>query len=97
MMYADIIIDISGERLDRSFSYRVPERLEKEIRLGMVVSVPFGQGERLRKGYVIGLSGNTGYDQDKIKEIQEIRNDSRTTESELVDLAAWMTRIGAGT
>ena len=90
MMYADIIIDISGERLDRSFTYRVPERLEKEIRLGMVVSVPFGQGGRLRKGYVTGLSGSAEYDQDKIKEIQEISNDSRTTESELVNLAAWM-------
>ena len=28
MMYADIIVDISHEKLDRSFQYRVPQELE---------------------------------------------------------------------
>ena len=32
MIYADIIIDISSDKLDRSFQYRVPERLEKKIK-----------------------------------------------------------------
>ena len=32
MIFADIIIDISSEKLDRSFQYRVPEELEKEIK-----------------------------------------------------------------
>ena len=36
MIYADIIIDISSDKLDRSFQYRVPERLEKKIKAGMV-------------------------------------------------------------
>ena len=27
MIYADIIIDISSDKLDRSFQYRVPERI----------------------------------------------------------------------
>ncbi len=36
MIYADIIIDISSDKLDRSFQYRVPERLEKTIKAGMV-------------------------------------------------------------
>lgn len=40
MIFADIIIDISSEKLDRSFQYRVPEELEKEIKVGMVVSIP---------------------------------------------------------
>ena len=90
MLYADIVIDISGGDLDRSFSYRVPEKLEKDIRLGMVVSVPFGNGDRVRKGYVTGLSENPGYQENRIKDILRIENDARTTESELVDLAVWM-------
>ena len=36
MIYADIIIDISHEKLDRSFQYIVPEELESEIRVGTV-------------------------------------------------------------
>ena len=90
MLYADIVIDISAEDLDRSFSYRVPEELEKDIRLGMVVCVPFGKGGRLRKGYVTGLSNSAGYDEDKIKDIIRVCSDARTTESDLVELAVWM-------
>ena len=51
MIYADIIIDISSDKLDRSFQYRVPERLEKKIKAGMVAAIPFGNAGRVRKGY----------------------------------------------
>ena len=39
MIYADIIVDISHENLDRSFQYLVPEKLEKDIRTGMVAAI----------------------------------------------------------
>ena len=42
MIFADIIIDISSEKLDRSFQYRVPVEQEKEIKVGMMVPIPFG-------------------------------------------------------
>ena len=32
MIYADVIIDISHEKLDRDFQYRVPEELEQSIK-----------------------------------------------------------------
>ena len=37
MIYADVIIDISHEKLDRTFLYRVPEEMEGQIQAGMVV------------------------------------------------------------
>lgn len=40
MIYADVIIDISHEKLDRDFQYRVPEELEQSIKPGVVVTVP---------------------------------------------------------
>ena len=30
-LYADVIVDISHEKLDKSFQYRVPERLKSRI------------------------------------------------------------------
>ena len=42
MIYADIIIDISSDKLDRSFQYRVPERLGEENKGRMVAAIPFG-------------------------------------------------------
>ena len=90
MIYADIIIDISSDKLDRSFQYRVPERLEKKIKAGMVAAIPFGNAGRVRKGYVIGLSDKPKIALEKIKEISEICSGEETTESRLIALAAWM-------
>ena len=90
MIYADIIIDISSDKLDRSFQYRVPERLEQEIKVGMVVSIPFGNASQPRKGYVTGLSREPKIDAEKIKDICEICSGEETTESRLIALAAWM-------
>ena len=44
--YADIIVDISHEKLDRTFQYRIPETMEDEIAAGSAVIVPFGRGSR---------------------------------------------------
>ncbi len=49
-MYADIIIDITHEKLDKVFQYRVPEELEGDLRTGAGVIVPFGRGNRKRRG-----------------------------------------------
>ena len=53
--YARVIIDISHEKVDRPFCYKVPETLVHEIEVGSCVEVPFGKGNTLRKGYVIEL------------------------------------------
>lgn len=90
MIYADVIIDISHEKLDRSFQYIVPKALEKEIHMGMVVSIPFGKGNYIRKGYVIGLSGEARFDPEKMKEICGLCSNEETTESRLIALASWM-------
>ena len=87
MIYADIIIDISSDKLDRSFQYRVPERLEKKIKAGMVAAIPFGNAGRVRKGYVIGLSDKPKIAPEKIKEIRDRKstrlNSSHNRESRM--------------
>ena len=90
MTYADIIIDISSGKLDRSFQYKVPKELEAEVKVGMVVSIPFGNGNHLRKGYVTGLGSEPKVDAARLKEIHGICNAQETTESRLINLAAWM-------
>ena len=90
MIYADIIIDISSDKLDRSFQYCVLAHLEQEIKLGMVVSIPFGNSNQLRKGYVTGLSQEAKVDPSILKEIAGCCSAEETTESRLIALAAWM-------
>ena len=91
-LYANIIVDISQEKLDRTFSYLVPETMQNLIHVGDVVQVPFGKGNRLTKGYVVELTGTTQYQISKMKPVQEILvgTDQTTGEDRLIALAAWM-------
>ena len=54
-MYADIIIDISHEQLDKTFQYAIPPELEGILEIGSVVRDPFGKGNRQLTGYVISM------------------------------------------
>lgn len=42
--YANIIIDISHEKLDKTFQYRIPPEMKNEITEGMQVIVPLETG-----------------------------------------------------
>ncbi|MBM6948478.1 replication restart helicase PriA [Mordavella massiliensis] len=96
-MYADIIVDITNEKLDKIFQYRIPKRLDGRVKVGAEVLVPFGSGNRQTRGYVVGFSGEPGYDPAKIKEILDIPEKSVAIESRLVALAAWMKESYGGT
>ena len=88
--YADIIIDISHEKVDRPFQYRIPDALLGSVKVGVRVTVPFGMGNTMRKGYVVGLSTKTDYDPEKIKEIAGVESGSTSVQSQLIQLAWWM-------
>ena len=72
MEYASVIVDISHEKLDRVFQYRVPKELQNRLQAGMQVEVPFGMGNRRMKGYVVGLSEEPDYPPEKIKPLTGI-------------------------
>ena len=40
--YANIIVDISHEKLDKTFQYLIPQELVEEVRVGVLVDIPFG-------------------------------------------------------
>ena len=52
--FANVIVDISHEKVDRPFGYRIPERLADRVTPGVRVKIPFGAGNVLRTGYVLG-------------------------------------------
>lgn len=88
--YASIIIDISHESVDRVFQYRIPEELLSEIQVGTQVSVPFGKGDRIRKGYVVDITDTVDYDPERVKTVQGIVEKSITADVRLIRLAWWM-------
>ena len=95
--YADIIVDITHEKLDRTFQYRIPPELEGQIQEGTRVKIPFGGGNRLIEGYVIGLDSRKKYTEGKIKSIAAVAEDGITVETHLIALAAWMRKTYGST
>ena len=91
-LYADIIVDISHEKLDKTFQYRVPERLRDRLEPGACVMIPFGNGNRLIKGYVVGIGEKCQFDPEKIKEIAGLPEKETGVEDKMIALAAWIRR-----
>ena len=89
-LYADVIIDISHEKLDRPFQYRIPEEMRSILEEGQCVSVPFGSGNRLRKGYVVAVKDTPDWDVEKIKEIAGIVPQGVSIEENQIRLAAFL-------
>ena len=65
--YARVIVDISQDKLDKTFEYRIPVYLQAQIAVGTQVHIPFGR--RRLTGYVVELTDETEYDADKIKDV----------------------------
>ena len=90
MKFANVIVDISLQKLDKTFSYIVPEEIEDKIFPGAPVRVPFGNRELA--GFVLSLSDKTDIEKDKLKEIICIEEKSVAIESELIRLASFISK-----
>lgn len=88
--YASVIVEINHTDLDRTFQYRIPEALRDTVKTGSSVRIPFGKGNRLINGYVVGFSDIPEIDSSKIKSIQSVETDNLSVEAQLMQLAGWM-------
>ena len=97
MLFAAVIIDISVDKLDRPFTYRIPEALEETLKEGMEVTVPFGKADTERKAYVLAITDHTDFPAEQCKEILRINERSVSLESRTMLLAGWMKKRYGGT
>lgn len=91
-MYADLILRTRGKFADMLFTYEVPSHLLTDIKEGHRVSVPFGRSNKPIEAIVVSLKENISEDADisKIKEIDDILDESPLISSENIDLIKWM-------
>ena len=89
-MFAEIIVDITNEALDRAFTYHVPDGLG--VKLGDRVEVPFGISGRTKTGYVIGLRESVSFPMEKFKDISGKVANAISVQGDLIRLAAFMSR-----
>ncbi len=92
--YANVIVDISADALDRPFTYRVPPELSGSVLPGTRVEIPF----RTRRifGYVTELPDTCDLPPESVRDILSVAAGAESSESRLVALAAWMSRTYGG-
>ncbi len=90
MLYANIIVDISHEKLDKSFQYIIPAGMEDKIHAGVLVNIPFGKGNKVITGYVIEVTNKPEFDVSKMKSIIEVAPKSVPIEAKLIGLASYI-------
>lgn len=90
--YADVIIDISHENVDKPFTYAIPVELQDIIHAGSPVIIPFGNADRKRKGYVIAVSDELKPELKgtAIKSIIDVPPKSVDIKDEIIELSIWM-------
>ena len=88
--YADVIIDISHEKVDRIFQYKIPEALRETVLVGTSVMVPFGRGNRLTAGYVVEITDQAEFDEEKMKEIYSLSKQKVSPSEDALKLAAFL-------
>ena len=88
--YADVIIDIAHEKVDKVFQYKIPPALLQAVYPGVRVHVPFGRGNQEKLGYVVDISGETDYPAEKLKEILGVDEKGMSVEGRQIQIAYWL-------
>ncbi len=76
MLTAGVAVDKATLDFDMLFSYIVPDMFSRDIKIGSIVLVPFGRGDKLRMGIV--LSVEEKQDDFKLKSIIDLKNEDNT-------------------
>ena len=89
MAIAKIIVDVPLMQTDQPYSYRIPEEFEGMLEVGMRVHVPFGKGNRLIQGIVLGLESQSNEEEmeQDLKDIAEVLDFSPVLTQEQLWLA----------
>lgn len=89
MAIAKIIVDVPLMQTDQPYSYRIPKEFEGMLEVGMRVHVPFGKGNRLIQGIVLGLESQSDEEEmeQDLKDIAEVLDFSPVLTQEQLWLA----------
>ena len=85
-MIAEVIINRTAKKLNRTFDYLVPKDLEDLIIIGSKVLVPFGRGGKLEEAFVVGIKEKSDFE---VKEITKIEDNLSEKQ---IELARWMAK-----
>lgn len=83
-MIAQVIVDVAAKQTDRIFEYHIPAELEKDIKIGSRIIVPFGR--RKVQGFVVGIEEKSQF-KGKLKDLLVTVDEMPPLTPELIKLS----------
>ncbi len=84
-MTVNVLVELSNRNIDKTFTYNVPKDLEKDIKKGVRVKVPFGK-QKL-EGFIIEIDNPL---QDDLKDILEVVDKEVVLTDELMQIGTFI-------
>lgn len=85
-MIAEVVVNHKTKSLDKSFDYAIQDG--HNIGIGSSVIVPFGSGNKLKEGYVIGVKEKSSAK--KLKTIERLSKNIQLFDEKQLELIKWM-------
>jgi len=86
-MYADIIVELKAKKIDKTFTYLIPDKFKDKIKVGIRVLVPFGK--QILEGFVLSIENNKNIDYE-LKEIIDIIDIEPVINEEMLELGKYI-------
>lgn len=86
---ADVIVDVPVLQTNIPYEFKIPEKFQEDITIGMRVIVPFGKGDRRVQGFITDLKEEQNFD-GELKEILELMDLEPVLNLEMIQLGEWM-------
>lgn len=85
-MVAEVIMNNSAKKLNRTFDYNIPKEIEELVTVGSKVLVPFGRMKTLEEAHVVRIKQKSEFE---IKDIAKV--ETELTDKQ-IELANWMAK-----
>ena len=86
-MYAEVLVEYPSKKIDKTFTYIIPDNLKARIKVGMHVSIPFVN--KIINGFVLKIIDN--YEGDyELKTIVDIIDEEIVLNQELIGIANYL-------
>lgn len=86
-MYAEVLVELKAKRIDKTFTYLIPDKFINNIKIGIRVLVPFGN-QKL-EGFVLKLKKEKNFDYE-VKEIFDVIDEEPVLNDEMLELGKYI-------
>lgn len=83
-----VVVNRLARSVDKLFDYTAPDELYQKLNIGSMVYIPFGKGDYVIEGFVVGFPQESTIQ--NLKEIVGISDESPLFDEELLDVAKFM-------